>query len=80
MNPKKRKDKSLPRLVYSTDKQAIVKQARAAGLPTGKILSALVSGEYGVQAKLKIVREWAPSLGLSEDEAMLEAKKAGILK
>lgn len=45
----------------------------------GKILKALTANVYGVRAKQKIVKEWAPHLGLTDIEAEETAKKAGAL-
>ncbi len=66
------------KLVYSSDRAAIVRKAREQGLTDAQILGALVSNEYSARTKRKIVREWAKHLGLTEGEAEDAAKKAGL--
>jgi len=46
-------------LRYSTDKVAIVREARKRG---------------------RIIREWAPALALTEEEALALARAAGIVR
>ncbi len=67
------------RLVYSTDPKEVVKAARAHGFSDREILELLTANEYGVRAKKDIIRKYAAALGLSEEEALAEARKAGIV-
>jgi hypothetical protein len=68
-----------PRLVYSTDKVAVVRQARNVGMSDQEILSALVANEFGKRTREKIIREWAPALGLTADEALQLARRASLV-
>ena len=66
-------------LRYSSDRTEIVRLARERGLSDGEILKALLANEYGQRARAQIVREWAEVLGLSEEEALAIARRAGLL-
>ncbi len=77
---KKVEPSAAPKLVYSTDRVAIVRAARGQGMTDEQILLSLVANEYGSAARRKILKEWAPALSLTEQEALALARRAGILK
>jgi hypothetical protein len=76
----RRRGKEEPKLVYSTDKVAIVRQARQTGMSDGEILAALVANEYGNRAREKIIREWAPALAMTVNEALEFARRTGLVR
>jgi hypothetical protein len=57
----------------------MVRLARERGLTDAQILTVLVANEYGAAKRRALIREWAAALGLSEEEALLIAKKAGLI-
>jgi len=65
-------------LRYSTDKVAIVREARKRGIADPQILTALCRSEVASERR-RIIREWAPALGLTEDEAIALARAAGLV-
>ena len=67
------------RLVYSDDKTAIVRQARAQGFTNAEILKHLTTNVYGVVEKKRIIAEWALALDLTNDEAIETARRAAII-
>jgi hypothetical protein len=72
-------DKASGRLVYSDDRALIVRLARERGMDDTRILSALVQNEYGDKGRRKIIEEWAKELGLSADQALKLAVRAGLI-
>ena len=66
-------------LRYSDDKKGIVKLAREKGMTDGQILSAACANETATRRR-EIVKQWAESLGLTEEEAIDVAKREAILK
>lgn len=70
-------DKS--RLVYSTDKAHVVAMARSAGMSDAKIFGVLVANVYGKTERRNIICEWAPFLGLSQDEAITLAEANALI-
>lgn len=66
-------------LRYTTDRVAIVREARKRGMGDGEILAALCQAEVASERR-RIVREWAPALGLTEPESLAVARSAGLIK
>jgi hypothetical protein len=69
-----------PKLVYSTDRVAIVRAARASGFNNELILLALTENEYGRSARIRIIKDCASALSLTEAEALAVARRLGIIK
>ncbi len=63
---------------YSSDRVAIVREARKRGMTDGEILRSLCRSE-SVQERRRIVREWAAALGLTELEALSVARREGVI-
>ena len=76
----KRPKRDEPKLVYSTDRVAIVRAALENGLTQQEIIASLTANEYGVAARTRIIKDWAPALSLTEEEALALARRAGIIK
>jgi hypothetical protein len=66
-------------LRYSSDRVAIVREARKSGLSDEQILLALCRSESS-RRRREIVREWAAPLGLTEQEALDLAKRLALIK
>jgi hypothetical protein len=64
--------------VYSSDHEWLVRTAREAGLSDAQILAKVTSGRVRAD-RLKLIREWARDLGLTEAEALDIARKAAIV-
>lgn len=70
----------MSKLVYSDDRVAVIRLARERGHSDAQILSALVANEFGDRARLAIIDDWAPALGLTREEARAIARRAGLIK
>lgn len=57
----------------------MIRVAREKGLSNVDILKALVANEYGTERKKEIIRAWAESLGLENEEALEVARKAALI-
>jgi hypothetical protein len=65
-------------LRYSTDRAYIVKLARERGCSDAEILRSITSNEV-YSERVRIIREWAPYLGLTPDAALDIARCEAII-
>jgi hypothetical protein len=66
-------------LRYTDDRKELVKMARAKRMTDVEILKALVANEFGDGNRLKIVFQFAPYLGLSDEAARTLAISCGLI-